>query len=355
MPVASEKDDNGRLHVTFEESREPKEKMMTEEEKGGVSQNSKVSQNSRPFVPGTIKNLPPRGLRGMIYEAQLHVKQYKQIRAEAQCPGVRPRVVWEVYSGRGRVSEEVEKQGGVSEKFGLDQGWDFSRPADRRKFIKRLLVEQPDELTISPECRLWSPLQELTASKSDGARQFLVDRRKVHHDEHLCFCGVIYEIQRRNGRHATLEHPWNSRAWKTVSLSRLNGFETYIDQCELGLKMLDDYGVENPVRKPTCLLTTKKILYDHMSKYVCSKTHQHTPLEGYIRGQGRRSSLAENYPQKMASEIARCLLKVEETEEDFVAAAEGDQEMDVQEEEQGEERVPLSEEEKKQRDGESQS
>lgn len=53
----------------------------------------------------------------------------------------------------------------------------------------------------------------------------------------------------------------------------------------------------------------------------------------------------------MAAENARCLLKVEETEEDFVAAAEGDQEMDEQEEEeQVQERRPLSKEERRNRE-----
>ena len=347
VPVTKNETVNGRPHVTFEEPKEPANEIVTEVVTNEVSQNSAVSQNSKFLIPGTVRKLPPRGLRGMIYEAQLHVKQCKQMRAEAQCPGSRPRMVWEVYAGRGRVSDEVEKQGGISEKFGLQQGWDFSRPTDRKKFIKRLVKEQPDELMISPECRLWSPLQELTASKSEGARQFLVECRKHHHDDHLCFCAVIYEIQRRNGHHATIEHPWNSRAWKTVSFSKLKGFETYIDQCELGLRLQDDNGVVNPVRKPTCLFTTKKILFDYMSKFVCSKSHQHTPLEGHIRGQGRRSKLAENYPPKMAAEIARCLLRGEETEEDFVAAAEGDQEMDEQEEEQVQERMPLSEEERR--------
>jgi len=166
--------DNGRPHVTFEDQKEPADEKMSEVVTNEVSQNSTVSQTSKCLIPGTVRKLPPRGLRGMIFEAQLHVKQHKQMCAEAQCPGVRPRIVWEVYAGRGRVSEEVEKHGGISEKCGLQQGWDFSRPADRKEFIRRLVNEQPDELMISPECRLWSPLQELTASKSEGARQFLI-------------------------------------------------------------------------------------------------------------------------------------------------------------------------------------
>ena len=44
-------------------------------------------------------------------------------------------------------------------------------------------------------------------------------------------------IQYRAGRHATLEHPWGSRAWNTKALSKLVGYDTYIDQCMLGLEL----------------------------------------------------------------------------------------------------------------------
>ena len=51
-------------------------------------------------------------------------------------------------------------------------------------FLRRLREEEPDDVMISPECRLWSRLQELTANKSPKALQFLVDARQENHDTH---------------------------------------------------------------------------------------------------------------------------------------------------------------------------
>ena len=51
------------------------------------------------------------------------------------------------------------------------------------------------------------------------------------HDIHLTFTSVVYEAQRRAGRHATTEHPYTCRAWKTRAYNRMRGFDCYVDQC----------------------------------------------------------------------------------------------------------------------------
>lgn len=76
------------------------------------------------------------------------------------------------------------------------------------------------------------------------------------HPPHLCLCGVPSAVQ--SSRHATIEHPWSPRAWKTRALAQLYGFATYVDQCELGLELENDQGQMLPARKPTCLFTTRK-------------------------------------------------------------------------------------------------
>ena len=125
--------------------------------------------------------------------------------------------------------EEINKLEGCSaRKFGVEQGWDFSRPKDRKSFIKLLMDEEPDDVHLSPECRLWSSAQELTASRSEEARQFLINARTVNHDTHLVFVAIVYKIQQRAGRNATIEHPWPSRAWQTKAFMPLVGFTTYI-------------------------------------------------------------------------------------------------------------------------------
>ena len=48
------------------------------------------------------------------------------------------------------------------EVFSLQTGWDFEQSAHRRKFLSRVRAEEPHEILMSPTCRLWSQLQELT-------------------------------------------------------------------------------------------------------------------------------------------------------------------------------------------------
>lgn len=295
-----------------------------------VSQSATTSNSTRIYDKGSnMSPLQPAKLRKMIYEAQGLVKEHDSLIYSAQDPPQKQHVVWEVYAGRGRVSEEVNKfHNCKAVRFGLKDGWDFSRPADRRRFLAKLKEEEPDDVMLSPMCKLWSPLQELTASRSLEARRFLVDARAHDHETHLTFVAVVYMAQYRAGRHATIEHPWNSRAWMTKALSRLPGFVTRIDECMLGLELQDDDGVVKPVKKPTCLKTTRKNLHTYMGVYVCDGSHAHTPCEGYIAGQGRRSKLAEDYPIEMARELALCLIGREETADEINAAEEADEEIE---------------------------
>lgn len=64
----------------------------------------------------------------------------------------------------------------------------------------------------------------VTANRSPGAKQYLIDAQKEDHDVHPTFVATVFQLQQRNGRHATIEHPWNSRAWMTRALSGLRGF-----------------------------------------------------------------------------------------------------------------------------------
>jgi len=92
---------------------------------------------------------------------------------------------------KGRLTDEVNKLPGcVGVKFSIENGWDFSRPADRKKFIKLITQEEPDDIHISAECKLWNPLQKLIASRSEEAKKFLKETRAENHDAHLVFCPV---------------------------------------------------------------------------------------------------------------------------------------------------------------------
>eukprot|EP00438_Fugacium_kawagutii_P036012 Skav228978 [mRNA] locus=scaffold671:258922:260674:- [translate_table: standard] len=108
----------------------------------------------------SYRRLVPQRLRKMIYEAEFLVKEHRKLLMQSKNPPRKTHVVWEVYAGRGRLTDCVNGMPHCrAERFGPAEGWDFSRPADRRLFLRRLREEEPDDIHMSPECRLWSPLQ----------------------------------------------------------------------------------------------------------------------------------------------------------------------------------------------------
>ena len=53
-------------------------------------------------------------------------------------------------------------------------------------------------------------MQELNIAHSEGYREQLEQKREADHATMLTFVAIIYEIQRRAGREATVEHPWKA-------------------------------------------------------------------------------------------------------------------------------------------------
>ena len=255
------------------------------------------------------RGLPKGKFHHLIAEASKAAKDLKTtLQRASKVPTSGQKLVWEVFAGKGRTTEAAAKMGAKVERFSLADGWNFDRAKDRKKFLKKMAEEQPDEILLSPVCTLWSPLQELSISGHPERRQRLFENRRRHHDEILTFCAIIYEAQRRAGRHCHLEHPWTSRAWKTKALSRLQGFPTRVDQCQYGLELPDQHGVHGPSKKPTRFQTTKRCMCDGLGR-TCPGDHIHVPIEGHVPGQGPRSKLAEDYPQALAEQLAALMIQ----------------------------------------------
>ena len=286
--------------------------------------NVKFSETLPAVDIWTTKDLPKGKLHGMISTTTKAAKVVKKaLEGASKVASKHEKVIWEVFAGQGRTTQSLAKRGARTERFSPREGWDFLRPRDRRLFLQRLREEQPDEVLLAPMCKLWSPLQELSLATNPGRRERLCEERQKNHDEILVFCGVIWETQRREGRHAHLEHPWLSRAWKTKAFSRLQGgYDTYVDQCMYGLQVRDDHGVLTPARKPTCFRTTKKAMMEGLG-VVCDGTHHHVPLMG-SSSDGPRSAQAENYPPELADRLAE-LMMADECVEDVLAADDGEE------------------------------
>ena len=209
-----------------------------------------------------------------------------------------------------------------AEVFSLHTGWDLTDRKVQAKFLDRVREEEPDEILMAPMCRLWSQMQELSASRSPEARQKLVELRRQDHNNVLQFVKRVYMEQYNNSREVTLEHPWTSRAWMTKAWHQLPGYETYVDQCAYGLKVPDDEGVVRPSKKPTKFLTTKKHLYHKVGR-TCQCGEPHQALEGNAPGAGPRTKLAESYPIALARKLAEAMAaqdidKIHAADEDVV-------------------------------------
>ena len=271
---------------------------------------------------GVVKRLCGHQLRKMEVRAQQHVQYLdKTLKVSALPDDKMPKtkVIWEVFVGAGRTTEYLKRFPHVkTEIFSLQTGWDFEDASHRRQFLARVRKEKPDEIMMSPMCRLWSPLQELSIASVDGYKEKLVRERKVNHDTVLTMCSVAYMEQAKNGRNATMEHPWTSRAWSTRAFSNTAdvSYDVYVDQCEYGLTVPDNNGVDCPAKKPTCFRTTKKLIAEYLGR-ECSKDHVHYPLEGSAmteNGSVPRSKLAESYPEELARMLA-VLFMADEQEE----------------------------------------
>lgn len=238
--------------------------------------------------------------------------------------GSRPRrkLIWEVYVGRGRVSEEAARLGAITVRFGLQEGWDFSKSSHRKALLRKIDSDDPDEIFFAPRCTLWSPMQNINIKNENDAAE-LEQLREVDHETHLMMIKKAYWKQVRRGKHAHIEHPAPSRAWKTRAFAHLPGYRVTFDQCEYGATTINDDGEEEPIKKTTSIQTTKEAMARQMSKR-CRGDHSHCKLEGTMPGGGSRCREAENYGPMMARHLAKALMADEDVHDQVYAVDDAD-------------------------------
>ncbi|CAE7676733.1 unnamed protein product [Symbiodinium sp. CCMP2592] len=196
-----------------------------------------------------VKALSKGRLRGLIMMAQAATKKHKSLLSQTSRVGnSSQRVVWQVFPGKGRLGDEIHKQGGKFLNFSKETGWNFTQPKVRKRFLANLREEQPDEVLIAPSGRIWT-----TTTTSLCLRRLSLRPSAV--------------------RDATLAS-WNARSWMTKALARLQGHSSYVDQCEYGLSLPDNKNDHKLLRKATCFFTTKRTLAYRLEKR-CSGEHAH--------------------------------------------------------------------------------
>eukprot|EP00438_Fugacium_kawagutii_P022679 Skav224903 [mRNA] locus=scaffold1112:428999:432383:- [translate_table: standard] len=125
----------------------------------------------RRLQPHVLRKME-RGLQERCNEADRVLKVGGNISKKTKM-----KVVWEVFVGTGRTTKHLEKYKDVqTEIFSLQTGWDFQLSEHRAKFLARLRAEKPDEVLMSPMCRLWSPLQELNIAQSEEYKIRLMEQ-----------------------------------------------------------------------------------------------------------------------------------------------------------------------------------
>ena len=157
------------------------------------------------------------------------------------------RVIWEVFIGQGRTSEEILRRGGRVRTFSLENGWNFAEEDVRVQFLLLQEQAQPDEVLLAPPCSPWSPIQLLSGRTPTGW-DLLTRKREWHLENYLWFVTEVYERQRCSGHHAHVEHPAYATSWATSAFHMMVGYDVVFHQCEYGQTIP---GVEGLVKMPT--------------------------------------------------------------------------------------------------------
>ena len=271
---------------------------------------------------GPVKTLSRGKLHSLILSATEASKRQRRMLHQAGRVGGDKKLIWEVFAGQGLTAKEANDRGAQVEVFSKKAGWDFTKAKDRKKFLRKLHEELPDEILMSPPSKLWAPSLEAKVIDHAGNQNELFKKRREDHDVILTFAALVYEVQRRGGRHAHLEHPWTSRAWLTKAFKRLAGYVTKVDQCQYGLCIPDVNGTRSPVQRTTCFMTTKATLHEELGK-TCPGKHKHV-----VEHEATTEDLKE-FPPKLAAKLAELMVK-ECADDVFAETDEADAEHEAQ-------------------------
>ena len=202
--------------------------------------------------------------------------------------------IGEVYS-EPRVTKEAESQGLPSAgAYDLKNGYDLTKASDRERCFKKLEIEDPDVLVVSPPCGPFSILQEWNYSRMPLKKAVLMLQEGV---QHVNFAMRLFEWQVRRGKVALFEHPRGARSWKEPRVERckrLQGVELVeADQCEFGLRVRAEEGLN---KKPTRFMVNSEAIANKLRRR-CTGEHPHQPLTN------GRAKAAEEYPPALCKAL----------------------------------------------------
>lgn len=180
----------------------------------------------------------------------------------------------EVYAGAARATHAVVSKGGLAICLGLDYGQDFRLARDRSRGKALLKRTKPKHYWGSFPCSPFCAWIRLAILRNCDMTLRLKEGRL-----HLGYALELAELQVQDGRHAHLENPFTSLAWKEPvtlrALSNARWLRTRLDQCQTGLPSPTD-GLHI---KPTLIRMTDSFMQQTLD-LQCPRLHAHDPVEG---------------------------------------------------------------------------
>ena len=151
--------------------------------------------------------------------------------------------------------------------------WDLSEEKTQARAWKLIRRDKPLVIGMSPECTLFSALQNL--------RKTEIPKNELERAKNCVrFCVEVAAYQRQKGRYFYIEHPLTASSWRMPELEALRAAEDVFDivlhACRFGLKSVDSQG-EGLVKKPTRVITNMGSLAGKIDRQ-CTGDHRHVHL-----------------------------------------------------------------------------
>ena len=169
---------------------------------------------------------------------------------------------------------------------------------------RKVIVEKPDILLMSPPCTKLSQLQNLTPDERRlDMRQFEKDLAEAV--AMVNWCVKLARLQRQRGAHYIFEAADGGATWKLKSLV---DFQTQygdpmasVPGCSVGAK---DLASGKPFSKKWKFLTSCITIVVAMDNLNCNREHIHQTVEGSSAGV-RRSVQSQVYPPKLVNVLLK--------------------------------------------------
>lgn len=218
----------------------------------------------------------------------------------------------EIYcSSDSQLTKQAQEAGLRAQRFGLAQG-DLQYADGRRKLYDFLMTYRPRDMWLSPSCKAWCKWAQYNLMQSPETAEKIIQARE-RDQIHMLLCAAIHEFQcwRGDHTHTHLEQPVGS---EMLYQPELHPIYTQLmwsrcDQCVAGNLVHPEN--KKPIQKGMQILTTSKIMAQYLSKFRCSRNHEHAHVAGSYRDkQGRVSvsSHTELYTAVFAKRVVRAML-----------------------------------------------